>query len=116
MTARTPEETHAVLEAAFNASDPDAAAAAFERDAAMFDPRERRVVHGRDAIRESIAPLLANDPTSEIKVIGKLQSDGLAMTHARWRVGELSGHGTIVSRRQPDGRWLIVLDNPVSAM
>ena len=45
-------------------------------------------------------------------VAGKLQSDGLAMTYARWRlVGtdaegapvDLSGDGTIVSRRQPDG-------------
>ena len=27
---------------------------------------------------------------------------------------EISGRGTIVSRRQPDGSWLIVLDNPVS--
>lgn len=110
MTARTPEETHAALEAAFNAGDADAAAAAFDEHAAMFDPRQRRVVHGRDAIRAAIAPLLADAPTAEIAVLGKVQSDGLAVTHARWRVGELSGHGTIVSRRQADGRWLIVLD------
>ena len=26
---------------------------------------------------------------------------------------ELSGRGAIVSRRQPDGTWRIVLDNPL---
>ena len=52
--------------------------------------------------------------TAEIEVVGKLESDGLALTHARWRVGEMSGYGTIVSRRQPDGSWLIALDNPLS--
>ncbi|HEY6762077.1 MAG TPA: hypothetical protein VI318_21430, partial [Baekduia sp.] len=29
-------------------------------------------------------------------------------------VVQLVGRGTIVSRRQPDGRWLIVLDRPES--
>jgi hypothetical protein len=27
---------------------------------------------------------------------------------------ELAGRGTIVSRRQSDGRWLIVLDRPLT--
>ena len=55
-------------------------------------------------------------------MLGKLQTDGLALTHARVNVVagdgddrmEVSGRGTIVSRRQPDGSWRIVLDNPMS--
>jgi ketosteroid isomerase-like protein len=55
-------------------------------------------------------------------VVDKLEADGLALTHARWSlVGsdggervELAGRGTIVSRRQPDGSWRIVLDHPLS--
>jgi len=27
---------------------------------------------------------------------------------------ELTGRGSIVSRRQPDGSWRIVLDNPLT--
>ena len=53
-----------------------------------------------------------------IEVVATLPGDGLALTHARWRLeldgGELAGRGTIVSRRQPDGSWLVVLDNPMS--
>ena len=114
MTARTPEATHALLAAAFNAGDADAFAAVFEEDATMIHPPDGIVVHGRKAIRRSIEPLIAEAPTAEIEVVGKLESDGLALTHARWRVGEMSGYGTIVSRRQPDGTWLIVLDNPLT--
>ncbi len=114
MSARTPEETHALLAAALNAGDADAFASVFEADATMINPPDGMVVHGRDAIRRSIEPIIAEAPTADIKVVGKLESNGLALTHARWRVGEMSGYGTIVSRRQPDGSWLIVLDNPLS--
>ncbi len=112
MSARAPEEVHALLEAALNARDPDAFAAVFEPDATMIAPPRGDVVSGRTAIRASIAPMLGT--TAEIEVVGKLEADGLALTHAHWRLGEMSGHGTIVSRRQPDGGWLIVLDNPLS--
>ena len=46
----------------------------------------------------------------------------MALTHARWNVAgtdggervEMSGRGTIVSRRQADGSWRIVLENSMS--
>jgi ketosteroid isomerase-like protein len=40
MPARTPEETHALLEAAFNAGDLDALAEVYEEDAALIVPPE----------------------------------------------------------------------------
>jgi ketosteroid isomerase-like protein len=112
MSARTPEEVHALLEAALNARDPDAFAAVFEPDAVMIAPPHGEVIRGRTAIRASVEPMMGT--TGEIEVVGKLEANGLALTHARWRLGEMSGYGTIVSRRQPDGSWLIVLDNPLS--
>ena len=111
MSARTPEEVHALLEAALNARDADAFAAVFEPGAAMISPHGE-VVHGREAIRASIATMMGEP--AEIEVVGKLERDGLALTHARWRLGEMTGYGTIVSRRHPDGSWLIALDNPMS--
>lgn len=114
MTARTPEEVHALLEAAFNARDADAFAATFEPNATMVVPPEGEVVTGREEIRRSMATVIADGPSADIEVVRKLQVDGLALTHARWTLGEMSGYGTIVSRRQPDGTWLIVLDNPLT--
>ena len=52
-----------------------------------------------------------------------LRSSELALTHASWDLDgtapdgtrtQLSGTGTIVSRRGPDGTWRIVLDDPQS--
>jgi ketosteroid isomerase-like protein len=56
-------------------------------------------------------------------VVETLETDGLALTYASWELDgtgpdggavRLSGRGTIVSRRRPDGTWGIVLDNPMS--
>jgi uncharacterized protein (TIGR02246 family) len=121
-TATTPEETHAAIAAAFNAGDLEAYVDAYEAGAVVLTPPEGRPARGLDEIRASAAPLFALEPTVEIDVIEKVESDGLALTLAHWRLAgteadgtpvELSGRGSIVSRRQPDGRWLIVLDIPV---
>ena len=123
MPARTPEETHALLAAAFNAGDPDAFVEVYEEGATLIVPPEGGLARGRREIRRALEPSFALKPRASIEVVKKVQSDGLALTHARWSlVGtgvegetvELQGHGSIVSREQPDGSWQIVLDNPIS--
>jgi uncharacterized protein (TIGR02246 family) len=122
MPARTPEEIHALLAAALNAADLQAFADLHEDDASVIVPPDGRHVSGKDAIREATRPIFELRPRAEIEVLGKLEADGLALTHARVSVvaegGDeplrIAGRGTVVSRRQPDGRWLIVLDNPMS--
>ncbi len=123
MPARSPEETHALLEAAINAADVDALVEVYEPNATLVVPPEGELVSGHAAIRHALGPTLALAPTAEFEVVAKLEGDDLALTYGRWRmVGsdpagdrvELAGRGTIVSRRQPDGNWLIVLDNPLA--
>ena len=122
MAARTPTAIHALLADAFNRGDLDAFVAAFEPGATMIAPPHGESAVGHDKIRRAVEPIFALAPQMEIEVVGVVQGDGLAMTHARWHlvgVGddgpvELDGRGTIVSRRQPDGTWRIVLDNPLS--
>ena len=122
MSADSPEEVHDVLMAAFTAGDVEGFVRTYEEDATLVVPPDEVLVHGRDEIRRAVAPTFALKPRGEVTVLKKIASDGLALTQARWRlVGtgengqtiELTGDGTIVSRRQPDGTWLVVLDNPL---
>ncbi len=112
-----------MLEVAFTSGDLDAYANAHEEDATVVVPPDGRVVHGRAAIRAAAAPVFALRPTLTSVVQKKLETDGLALTHAHWTLlgtdadgnrTEWSGRGTIVSRRRPDGTWGIVLDDPLS--
>jgi ketosteroid isomerase-like protein len=94
----------------------------YAENATLLVPPDGDVVTGRDEIRAALEPQFALRPTAKIDVIAKLQAGDLALTNAHWRLAgtdadgnvvELAGSGTIVSRRQPDGTWLIVLDRPV---
>ena len=122
MPAQSPEEIHALIAEAFNTNDLDAFLDLHEEHAATIVPPDGRHVSGVEVIRAALEPIFALGPRARIEVVGKLQADGLALTHARVNVVagdsperlEVSGRGTIVSRRQPDGTWRIVLDNPMS--
>jgi uncharacterized protein (TIGR02246 family) len=122
MPAGTPEEIHALIAAALNDGDPNAFVELHEPTATIVVPPEGRRVTGRDAIARAIAPVLVLRPVMQIEVVDKIQTDALALTHGHWTLAgfdggeliEMSGRGTMVSRRQPDDSWLIVIDNPLS--
>jgi uncharacterized protein (TIGR02246 family) len=123
MPADSPEEIHAALSVAMNAGDLDALVDLYEQEAALIVPPRGRRVTGRDEIREATAEVLALRPVAEFRLVGKVQHEGLALTHGRWRLTgtdadgrcvELAGRGTLVSRRQLDGRWRIALDDTMS--
>jgi ketosteroid isomerase-like protein len=123
MPARTPEDVHAVLEDAFNRADLDAYTAAYEPDATLVVPPEGRIVSGRADIRVATAPVFATRPRMRSRVLRKLEAGELAVTQARWELAgtgtdgnpmTLTGRGTIVSRRRPDGTWGILIDDPMS--
>jgi uncharacterized protein (TIGR02246 family) len=121
--AASPEALHAILEDAFNRGDLDAYTDAFEPDATLVVPPEGHVVRGHADIRAASAPIVSLRPRATIRVLHKLDDGNLALTQAAWHLRatdpggadlELDGHGTIVSRRQADGTWRIVIDNPMS--
>ena len=114
MPAKSPEDIHALLAAAVNAGDVDAFAELHEPDATVIVPPDGRRVSGRDAIRAAVRPVLALGPTAEIELVDKLQSGDLALTFARVEVFGSVSRGTVVSRRQADVTWRIVLDHPMS--
>jgi uncharacterized protein (TIGR02246 family) len=120
-SAHTPEELHSIIQDAFNRADLEAFLDAHDDDATVVVPPDGRSARGRDDIRAAVAPLFALAPDMTTVVVKKLETDGLALTHGRWSLSvterghrsELSGLGTMVSRRGPDGTWRIVLDDPL---
>jgi uncharacterized protein (TIGR02246 family) len=123
MPADSPEQVHADLSAAFNRGDVEAFVELYEREAALLVPPLGQEARGEAAIRAAIEPVFATRPVFESQVVDKLESGGLALTHARWRwvatvdgeTREESGRGTVVSRRQPGGGWRIALDIPLGS-
>lgn len=109
-TARTPEDITRLFVERSNAGDADGVAALYEPDAVMAFPPGQFTV-GRDAIRELWATFLADDPHFEPEQpLPTLISGDLALTSTPPR--DDAGARAQVVRRQPDGSWLRVLDQP----
>ena len=120
MTARTPEEMVRLWEEHFVAGDLDALVALYEPDATLVaQPGE--VVIGTETIREDLSGLLAMGPTFNLEGRKVLQTGDIALSFADWTLAgtsadgepiETAGQTSDVLRRQPDGTWRFVIDNP----
>jgi uncharacterized protein (TIGR02246 family) len=103
------------------AGDVDGLMALYEPDA-VFEPQLGTVLRGDDAIRAALTAFAAMRPT--IEYTGEADCvivDDIAIVANTWTVtGRLPDGGTHreaglsadVLRRQPDGSWLILIDQP----
>ena len=114
MPAYTPSEIHTLFFDAFNRGDVEALVALYEPAAALVT-RDGTVV-GHDAIRDAYKTMIAGKARMELTTRAVIQSGELAVLHASWtyhRGGTATpGLSTEVVRRQPDGTWLFVIDEP----
>ncbi len=123
MPVSNPEDLQRLFAERANAGDLDGLIALYEDGAAFVGP-DGEDASGSDAIRERLQGLLAMapqiTPTSSRAVI----AGDLALLSNRWRMtlgpgdGEragLEGRSTEVARRQDDGSWRYVIDDPASA-
>ena len=118
--SNAPSTLHAAFEAAFNSGDADAVTALYEPGAVLMS--RPGLLSGLDAIRESYRGILAVKPEIHVETLGMLETgEGIALLHGRWTkkgIGEdgaeirSEGRSTEVVRRQADGRWLFLIDNP----
>jgi ketosteroid isomerase-like protein len=74
------------------------------------------VATGLDAIREQWAGVLSMDATLTLRTRYAIDTGDLALLSNEWALGEgserLSAVTAEVSRRQPGGGWLYVIDHP----
>jgi ketosteroid isomerase-like protein len=121
MSASTPEEVHRLFAERFNAGDLDGLMELYEDGVAMA-AQPGQVVVGSEAVRGALEAFLAMHGTLELKSRYVISTGELAQIVADWTLtgsGEdgkpttlLSGAGTDVVRKQPDGSWLLIIDNP----
>ena len=124
--ALAPEDCDRILLAALQAGDIETSVALYEPDAALFT-KSGEVMTGHDAIRANNAALIALKPTFHIeRIVTTMNGDGsiattrmiarLEGTRADGRPVTSSLHTLEVLRRQDDGSWRYVIDDPFGSM
>ena len=120
MSVDTPEKVLQAIVDGINGGNLDALMTLYE-PAAAFASEPGSLAPGHSAIRESLAGFIAMKGTLDLKVTRVLQASNLALVVGVWSfVGtgsdggavKLSGHNADVLRRQTDGSWRFVIDNP----
>ena len=120
MPPRKPEEADILVGRAIADGDIEAALALYEPDAS-FVPEPGQVVTGKEAIRKCLSDFMALKPKVTIEVPTVVQSGDIALLYSEWSVSgtgadgkpmNLTGNGREVVRRQPNGDWLFVIDDP----
>jgi len=117
--AESPVGLHNAFQDAFNRHDLESIVALYEPGAVLV--RSDGPVQGTDAIREAYRHSFSVRPTIELQTLGANLAGDLAMLHGKWILHGIrpdgseirrEGRNTETARRQPDGRWLFVIDNP----
>jgi ketosteroid isomerase-like protein len=116
----TPEQVLESIVAGINSGDLESLMPLYERDAA-FAAQPGVLAHGAAGIGEALVGFISMNGTLDLEVTRVLEVDDLALVIGVWSFegtgpdGEpvqLSARNADVLRRQPDGTWRFVIDNP----
>jgi uncharacterized protein (TIGR02246 family) len=120
MSTATPEQVLEAVVDAINTGNLDALLPLYESPAA-FATEPGRLAHGAAGIREALDGFISMKGTLDLEVTRVLEVDDLALVVGAWSFdgtgpdGEpvrLEARNADVLRRQADGSWRFVIDNP----
>lgn len=115
-----PEDLHPALCAATNSGDLEAVLALYD-PRAVYVIKPGRVTNGSAELRAALQHVVALRATLSVTPLSFTLVDDIALVIGTYTLAGRRGDGTAfdrtsrfadVLRRQPDGRWLIVIDNP----
>src|SRR3954453_8100574 len=112
-----PGDLHRAVETAFNNRDVEALVALYEPDAWLFGLAGP--VQGTDAIRAAWTEMLEMAGQTRLVTQYVIEQGDIALLSNRWTSvagdDEISATSAEVARRQSDGSWRYLIDNPDSA-
>jgi ketosteroid isomerase-like protein len=120
MDARNPEQVIELLSSAINEGDVTTAIGLYEPEA-RFAPEPGAIVTGQDEIQAALQRFAALSPTMRGEIENVIEAGGVALVCNRWSLSgtgpdggtiSLAGRSADVMRRQADGSWKIVIDDP----
>jgi len=120
MQNKTPEEVLKSIADGINTGNLDALMRLYEQNAA-FAVQPGKLAHGLTGVRESLAGVIKMKGKLDLKVTKVLQANDLALVIGVWSFNgtgpdgkpmKLASKNADVLRRQPDGSWRFVIDNP----
>ncbi len=120
MPATKPEDADILLGEAVNAGDLEAAVALYDNNA-TFVPEPGKVVTGIDAVRQIMSDFINMKATITLHGVKAVQSGDTALLYSDWSFTGTDhdgnpvtggGHGREVVKRQSDGTWKFVIDDP----
>ncbi|MDG4560888.1 MAG: SgcJ/EcaC family oxidoreductase [Candidatus Competibacter sp.] len=123
MPITNPEEVLHAFFRAFNQGDIDAVIALYEPRAALV-AQPGQVAEGHSALREAFNGFLAMKPTLTPEKHTFVTASDLALSTVKWTLKgtgpdgqpvQMEGTSSDILRKQADGRWLFVIDNPWGA-
>ena len=120
MSRGTPEQVLKSIVAGINAGNLDNLMPLYEAEAA-FATQPGSLNHGLPGVREALAGFIAMKGKLDLKVTRVLEASDLALVTTVWSFAgtgpdgepvKLAAKSADVLRRQADGSWRLVIDNP----
>jgi uncharacterized protein (TIGR02246 family) len=117
---QNPSQAHQAWGDAFNRGDIEALLALYAPDAIVV-AQPGQQVSGKEAIRAALEGFLSTKGTMTMETRSVVVAHDIALTHGKWALRgtgadgqplEMGSDSTEVWRRQPDGTWLTIIDNP----
>ena len=123
MPVQDPRQLHQAWEKAYQDGDVDALVEFYEPDGTVF-PQPGSPVTGHSAIREALVPFVALRGQMQLRSSTVIENGDLALVYGEWSLTggtdpdgnpvNMEGRSTEIMRRQSDGSWRDVIDDPYS--